>query len=50
MPADNKWFTRIVVAGALVLALDDLDLHYPKLAPDAAARLAEAKAALLAED
>ena len=50
VPADNKWFTRIVVAGALVLALDDLDLHYPKLAPDAAARLAEAKAALLAED
>jgi len=50
VPADNKWFTRIVVAGALVLALDDLDLHYPKLAPEAAARLAEAKATLMAED
>jgi PPK2 family polyphosphate:nucleotide phosphotransferase len=50
VPADNKWFTRIVVAGALVLALDDLDLHYPKLAPEAIARLSEAKAALLAED
>jgi PPK2 family polyphosphate:nucleotide phosphotransferase len=50
VPADNKWFTRLVVVGALVLALDDLDLHYPKLAADAAARLAEAKAALLAEN
>jgi PPK2 family polyphosphate:nucleotide phosphotransferase len=49
VPADNKWFTRIVVAGALVLAMDALDLHYPKLAPEAAARLAEARAALLAE-
>lgn len=49
VPADNKWFTRLVVVGALVLALDDLDLHYPKLAPDPMARLAEAKAALLAE-
>ncbi len=50
VPADNKWFTRLVVAGALVLALDALDLHYPKLAADATAGLAAAKQALLAED
>jgi PPK2 family polyphosphate:nucleotide phosphotransferase len=31
VPADNKWFTRIVVAGAIVQALEDLDLSYPKL-------------------
>ncbi|MCC7283059.1 MAG: polyphosphate kinase 2 family protein [Acetobacteraceae bacterium] len=50
VPADNKWFTRLVVVGALVLALDGLELGYPKLAADAAARLAEARAALLGEE
>jgi PPK2 family polyphosphate:nucleotide phosphotransferase len=29
VPADNKWFTRIVVAAAVVKALEDLDLRYP---------------------
>jgi PPK2 family polyphosphate:nucleotide phosphotransferase len=29
VPADNKWFTRLVVAGAVVDALESLDLHYP---------------------
>lgn len=29
VPADNKWFTRIVVAAAVVKALEDLDLEYP---------------------
>lgn len=29
VPADNKWFTRIVVASAVIHALDSLDLHYP---------------------
>jgi PPK2 family polyphosphate:nucleotide phosphotransferase len=36
VPADNKWFTRLVVAAAIVEAMDGLDLQYPKL--DAAAR------------
>lgn len=49
VPADNKWFTRLIVMGAIVLALDDLGLAYPKLAPEAAARLAEARATLEAE-
>ncbi len=31
VPADNKWFTRLVVAAAVVDALEDLDLHYPKV-------------------
>jgi polyphosphate kinase 2 (PPK2 family) len=49
VPADNKWFTRLVVAGAIVDALAGLDLHYPVI--DAATRkeLAEARAALDAE-
>jgi PPK2 family polyphosphate:nucleotide phosphotransferase len=31
VPADNKWFTRLVVAAAIVDALSGLDLHYPKV-------------------
>ena len=31
VPADHKWFTRLVVAAAIVDALAGLDLHYPKV-------------------
>jgi PPK2 family polyphosphate:nucleotide phosphotransferase len=31
VPADDKWFARLVVAAALDEALDDLDLAYPKV-------------------
>ncbi len=31
VPADNKWFTRLVVAAAVVEALENLDLDYPKI-------------------
>jgi PPK2 family polyphosphate:nucleotide phosphotransferase len=31
VPADNKWFTRLVVAAAVVEALDSFDLSYPKV-------------------
>ncbi len=31
VPADNKWFTRIVVAATVIRALEKLDLHYPKV-------------------
>ena len=49
VPADHKWFTRLVVAAAIVDALEGLDLHYPKL--DAAQRraLAAGRRELLAE-
>ena len=49
VPADNKWFTRLVVAAAIVAAMEDLDLAYPKL--DAAQRkeLAVARRMLLSE-
>ena len=36
VPADNKWFTRLVVAAAIVDALQHLDLAYPQV--DAAKR------------
>ena len=31
VPADNKWFTRVVVAGAVIDALGSMDLDYPKV-------------------
>ena len=31
VPADNKWFTRVVVAAAVIEALVSLDLAYPKV-------------------
>ena len=49
VPADNKWFTRTVVAAAIVDALASLDLHYPKIDKARLAALAESKKTLLAE-
>jgi polyphosphate kinase 2 (PPK2 family) len=49
VPADNKWFTRVVVAAAIIDALASLDLHYPKVDKEKLAELAVAKEALLAE-
>ena len=31
IPADNKWFTRLAVAAAIVDTLDGLKLSYPKV-------------------
>jgi PPK2 family polyphosphate:nucleotide phosphotransferase len=47
VPADNKWFTRVVVAAAITDALGELKLAYPEV--DAAKRkeLAAARRALL---
>jgi PPK2 family polyphosphate:nucleotide phosphotransferase len=49
VPADNKWFTRTVVAAAIVDALASLDLRFPKVDRARLAELAAAKRALLAE-
>lgn len=49
VPADNKWFTRLVVCAAVVAALEDLDLRFPELSPEAKAELDAARKALLAE-
>ncbi len=43
VPADNKWFTRLVVAGAVIEALDSLDLHYPVVTPAQEKDLKEAR-------
>jgi PPK2 family polyphosphate:nucleotide phosphotransferase len=50
VPADNKWYTRVVVASAVVDALASLDLHYPKVGKAKLAELAQARKALMAEE
>ena len=47
VPADNKWFTRVVVASAVIEALADLDLAYPEVGEDKLKELAAAKKKLL---
>src|SRR6266513_306543 len=34
VPADNKWYTRLVVAAAIVDTLQGLELAYPKVDPE----------------
>jgi PPK2 family polyphosphate:nucleotide phosphotransferase len=48
VPADNKWFTRVVVAAAVIDALDSLGLKYPKVSDSKLKELAAAKRALQA--
>jgi len=49
VPADNKWFTRLVVAAAVIDTLESLDLKYPELSDAARAQLQAAKQQLQAE-
>lgn len=49
VPADNKWFTRLVVAGAMVDAMENLRLDYPKVTGKALKELDRARRALLKE-
>jgi PPK2 family polyphosphate:nucleotide phosphotransferase len=49
VPADNKWFTRVVVAAAIIDALASLELHYPHVGKAKLKELAEVKRLLLAE-
>jgi PPK2 family polyphosphate:nucleotide phosphotransferase len=46
VPADNKWFTRLVVASAIVAKLESLDLAYPEVGPDMRKQLKAARQAL----
>ena len=50
VPADNKWFTRVVVAAAVIDALDSLDLRYPEVGGAQLKELAVAKKELTAND
>src|SRR5450755_130507 len=43
VPADNKWFTRLIVEQAIVEALKNMNLKYPKVSGPQQAALAEAR-------
>lgn len=50
VPADNKWFTRLVVAAAIVDCLQRLDPKFPKVDEEVRKAMAHARRDLLAED
>ena len=50
VPADNKWFTRVVVAAAVIDALASLDLRYPEVGEAQRQEHAVAKKELMAND
>jgi len=43
VPADNKWYTRLVVAAAIVDTLKDLKVKYPDVGPEVRKQLLAAK-------
>jgi PPK2 family polyphosphate:nucleotide phosphotransferase len=43
VPADHKWFTRLVVAATIVGTLEKLDLSYPKAEPQRRKELEQAR-------
>jgi PPK2 family polyphosphate:nucleotide phosphotransferase len=47
VPADNKWFTRLVVSAVVVDTLSSLDLKYPEVDESRRKALAAARAALV---
>jgi PPK2 family polyphosphate:nucleotide phosphotransferase len=49
VPADNKWFTRIAVAAAVIETLDSMGLEYPEVGKEKVAELARVRRALMAE-
>jgi PPK2 family polyphosphate:nucleotide phosphotransferase len=49
IPADNKSYARIAIASAIITALEEMDLEYPKVSADKIAELNAVKQALLDE-
>lgn len=49
VPADHKWFTRLVVADAVIDALEGLNLSFPRIDPEKRKELDAARAALTDE-
>lgn len=50
IPADRKWFTRLVVAGIIYTKLEELNLQYPKVSQEKHRELLQAKAMLESEE
>jgi PPK2 family polyphosphate:nucleotide phosphotransferase len=46
IPADHKWFTRLVVVEAIIAALEKLDLRFPTVSPAERQALKAARASL----
>src|SRR6185503_14587198 len=46
VPADNKWFTRLVVSSAIIDAMEEMNLAFPKMDSAKRRELAAARAAL----
>ena len=49
VPADHKWFARVVIGSTIVAALDKLDLHFPKVDKAERSEFKQVREALLAE-
>jgi PPK2 family polyphosphate:nucleotide phosphotransferase len=49
VPADHKWFARVVIGSAIVSALHKLDLHFPKVDKADRSEFAKVRAALEGE-
>jgi PPK2 family polyphosphate:nucleotide phosphotransferase len=49
VPADHKWFTRLVVAAAIVQAVEELRLSYPRVSAQKGKELKAARAMLARE-
>jgi hypothetical protein len=50
VPADNKLYARIVVASAILHALDSMKLAYPKVSDEKVIELQRIKQILLEEE
>jgi len=49
VPADHKWFARLVISSAIVQALEKIDPKYPKVDKKASPEYEQVRRALLAE-
>ena len=49
LPADDKWFTRLCLAGVMYYEFEQLKIHYPKVSAEMKAKLQEARLELLAQ-
>jgi PPK2 family polyphosphate:nucleotide phosphotransferase len=49
VPADYKWFARVVIGSTIVSALDRLDLHFPRVDKAERSEFKQVREALLAE-
>lgn len=50
VPADHKWFARVVIGSAIVSALEKLDLKFPRVDDASLQEFKQVRKALLEED